>query len=216
MNNGHVECCRALNLVRLRCVVWCWFRIGFGVCSVISIVFLFTQYLPHLCNCLLLMSMSKLDHSSKSHTHSYVSFHSLFIVFLRPHHCRCCLFFFTCVPYFLIVRPRNVLVHTPFVYMIVNNLADCVKQIFMGLLEQPNNKRTETERGERESSTKRTNRNGKSTAKRNQQTMIVRGKTENQHQNQNRHCRQQQQHQHQNQQQQLRQQWQHSSHTDNK
>lgn len=88
--------------------------------------------------------MSKLDHSSKSHTHSYVSFHSLFIVFLRPHHCRCCLFF-TCVSYFLIVRPRNVFAHTPFVYMIVNNLADCVKQIFMGLLEQPNNKRNTDE-----------------------------------------------------------------------
>lgn len=45
--------------------------------------------------------------------------------------------------------------------MIVNNLADCVKQIFMGLLEQPNEQEPEKMlREKKNNSTKRTNRNG--------------------------------------------------------
>lgn len=45
------------------------------------------------CNCSLLMSMSKLDHSSTSHTqHTYLRFPLLFIAFHRRHHCRGCLF----------------------------------------------------------------------------------------------------------------------------
>lgn len=75
-----------------------------------SVLVLTFHVVSRTCNCSPLMSMSKLDHSSKSHTRPTSLLSLLFIVFLRRHHCRgfSCVFFFHSLSLSPISFPMNI------------------------------------------------------------------------------------------------------------